>query len=238
MGVTVASVVWVALVLQAVWHTYASNTSSMVCLSDSEFGFVSRLSNRDLYEIGELVGIYLPMVSMTPDEWGSHVINRVRCLSADGILLAQEALLELGHRGTEAQSAGAGILDDRITSFMGDNQYPADYLDRLQIDQEVAEREHAQANVDLDLENQDPADYEDDNHKKLMQEERLLAPGSCWNPARGPQVFFADPPVHLDSDDRTRHVEQEAGRLSTWDFRREEIRLHAFPPGSMQMWKT
>jgi hypothetical protein len=250
MGVTGATVVWaLALVLQAVGHIYASNTSSMGCLSDREFGFVQRLSNRDLHEIGELVGIHLPMVSMTSDERGSYVINRVRCLSADGLLLAQEALVELGHIGTEAQGAGqeeqgsrptppgvgAGIFDESITFFMGDNQDPADYEDRWKIEKEEAEREHAQANVDLDLENQDPADYEGDNHKKLMQEERLLAPGSCWNPARGPQVFFADPPVHLDPDDRTRHVQQEAGRLSTWDFRSEEMRLRAgvcFPPGS------
>ena len=97
------TVAWaLALVLQAVGNIEASSSSRIVCLSDSDFGFVQRLSSRDLYEIGELVGIYGPEGSMSsPAEWGAFVIDRVRCLSPDGILLVQEALLELGHSGTE-----------------------------------------------------------------------------------------------------------------------------------------
>jgi hypothetical protein len=200
------NVVWalLALVLQAVGNIEASNSSRIVCLSDSEFAFVQRLSRYDLYEIGELVGLYLPDPEgsmSSPAEWGAFVIDRVRCLSPDGMLLVQEALLELGHSWTEPQ------LDE------------AEFL--------------AQANVDMDLDVARKS-TEDEKHK-LMREERLIAPASCWNPTRGPQVFFADPPVHLDPADPTRQIEQEAGKLSTWDFKSEEMRLRAgvcFPPGS------
>ena len=277
------TVAWaLALVSQAVGNIEASSSSRIVCLSAGEFGFVQRLSSRDLYEIGELVGIYWPEGSMSsPAECGAFVIDRIRCLSPDVMLLVQEALVELGNSGTvpgegeqrqqwaaRSDAAAAhhqtgalsnefkmpakqqqlrvdpadgkaypldsfldfygedegkfhfnrlstagqqGIWDESATLFVGENQDPVDYEDQWQ-------KELAQANVDMNL---DVARKSTEDEKdKLMREERLLAPASCWNPTRGPQVFFADPPVHLDPADPTRQIEQEAGKLSTRDFKK------------------
>ena len=183
-------------------------------------GFLQRLSSRDLFELGELVGVTSTEVpAMDSGEWDSIVIDGVRCLSGDSLSLLREALTELGWK------AGAW-RDGKMYTTLGA---------ATDEEEEMREMELASSAVDLDVLVRDQEEESERSRQEELLKERLLVPRSCWDAARGPQVFFADPPVHLDPSDPARHIEYDAGRVGYWDFKSEFITMHAgvcFPPGS------
>jgi hypothetical protein len=158
---------------------------------------------------------------MESGEWDSIVIDGVRCLPVDGLSLLRQALDELGCRADQWAGGKASAM---LGSDTDDEE------------EEKMEMELASNAVDLEVLVQgDEEESRSSIHEALLAE-RLAVPGSCWDGKRGPQVFFADPPVHLDPGDPTRHLEYDAGRLGFWDFKSELVALRAgvcFPLGSL-----
>lgn len=183
-------------------------------------GFLQRLSSRDLFELGELVGVTsTELPAMDSGEWDSIVIDGVRCLSGDSLSLLREALVELGWKADTWR-------DGKVYTTLGA---------ATDDEEEMREMELASSAVDLDVLVRDQEEESGRSRQEELLKERLLVPRSCWDAARGPQVFFADPPVHLDPGDPDRHIEYDAGRVSYWDFRSEFVTMRAgvcFPPGS------
>jgi hypothetical protein len=193
------------------------------CLDDGELAFLRRLSSCDLFELGELVGVASSASTPVPvdsAEWDSVVVEGVRCLPADAAALLREALAELGHQPT--RRAPAAALAARGPEELLD-ELPQEQLDAL-----------ARDAVDLVVDEGSVDDAARRAHETRAVE-RLQVPRSCWDANKGPQVFFADPPVHLDPADPTRHLELDAGSLSERDFPSELVRFRAgvcFPPGA------
>jgi len=195
------------------------------CLDESAFSFLRRLSSRDLFELGELVGVASSAstpVSVDSAEWDNVVVEGVRCLPADAAALVREALAELGHCHQPTRRAPAAALEARGPEELLD-ELPQEQLDAL-----------ARDAVDLVVD-EGSEDYAARRAHETRAAERLQVPLSCWDANRGPQVFFADPPVHLDPADPTRHLQVDAGSLSERDFPSELVRFRAgvcFPPGA------
>ena len=204
----------------------AGIAQAMACLDGSQVGFLQRLSSRDLLELGELAGVTAMDGTSLSAEWDSVVIDSVRCLPPAGSELVKEALIELGYRkGQWATEVGSGGSYTLSVGSQGDLFEVEDRVNSML----------ARDAVDLDVHH----DNEEEVHRRRAHDarlgERLIVPGSCWDAARGSQVFFADPPIHLDPADPTRHSEYAAGQLGMWDFGSEQIVFRAgvcFPPGS------
>ena len=204
----------------------ASAPPNLVCLSDVESTFLSRLSSHEQWELAQLAGVNPPATE--PATWGDRAVaRRMQCLPSDRAALLVEALAELGCVPAEANRQLAASTDSgdvtardigggtrsreqppalsphaqttASDSFGGairaqHNAETGEFSERFRGPEEGEEGEEAAEEAAARL-----ADA-------IGDAEHLLAPGSCWNDALGPQVFFAEPAVHLDPADPSRHI--------------------------------
>ena len=88
----------------------ASAPPNLVCLSDVESTFLSRLSSHEQWELAQLAGVNPPATE--PATWGDRAVaRRMQCLPSDRAALLVEALAELGCVPAEANRQLAASTD-------------------------------------------------------------------------------------------------------------------------------